>query len=255
MATDEAILEAVGQGSALPTLRLYAWNPACLSLGYSQPISDVDQDLLRQSGWDIVRRPTGGRAILHTDELTYAVITPLNEPRVSGGILESYRRLAQALLEALHLLGLPAQTAHKYPIAPGSQPDGAVCFEVPSNYEITANGKKIIGSAQARRIYGVLQHGSLPLTGNLTRITRVLRFSDEAARDEAAQRLLEHATTLETLLKTSISWEEAAAAFATAFERCLDLRLEAGHLGGMELKRAAELVQQKYSNPTWTERT
>jgi lipoate-protein ligase A len=255
MSTDEAILEAVGQGTVPPTLRLYAWNPPCLSLGYAQPIADVDLDLLRSAGWELVRRPTGGRAILHTDELTYAVITPLNEPRVSGGILESYRRLAQALLEGLHLLGLPAQAAQKYPLPAGSQPNGAVCFEVPSNYEITANGKKIIGSAQARRTSGVLQHGSLPLVGDLTRITQVLRFPDEELRKEAGQRLLEHATTLESLLESPVSWDEAAAAFATAFERCFDLRLEQGHLGGTELKRAAELVKHKYGNPAWNERT
>ena len=70
MAIDEAILEAAGREAALPTLRLYAWEPACLSLGYAQPVSDVDERALAQNGWDLVRRPTGGRAILHTDELT-----------------------------------------------------------------------------------------------------------------------------------------------------------------------------------------
>jgi lipoate-protein ligase A len=80
MAVDEAILEAVGRGASLPTLRLYAWEPACLSLGYAQPIGDVDQPRLRARGWDLVRRPTGGRAVLHTDELTYSVIAPPGEP-------------------------------------------------------------------------------------------------------------------------------------------------------------------------------
>ncbi len=254
MATDEAILEAVGSGSVPPTLRLYAWDPPCLSLGYAQPMADVDRNRLQRFGWDLVRRPTGGRAILHTDELTYAVIAPLNEPRVAGGILESYRRLAQALLGGLHLLGLPAQAEQKYPLPAGSQPNAAVCFEVPSNYEITANGKKIIGSAQARRLSGVLQHGSLPLKGDLSRITQVLDFKNESEREEAATRLLDHATTLSALLETDVSWDAAVAAFATAFERCLDLKLDMGHLAGVELKRAAELVKQKYANPEWTEK-
>jgi lipoate-protein ligase A len=255
MAVDEAILEAVGRKSVLPTLRLYAWNPPCLSLGYSQPVSDVDWSRLTDFGWQIVRRPTGGRAILHTDELTYAVIAPLNEPHVAGGIMESYRRLAEALLAALHLLGLPAQADQNYPLPNGSQPNAAVCFEVPSNYEITANGKKIIGSAQARRSVGVLQHGTLPLSGDLTRITQVLSFPEERIRQEAAERLLEHATTLENLLQTSVAWDTVAAAFATAFEKCLDLKLEQGHLTGTEMKRAAELVNEKYANRVWTLRT
>ena len=254
MAVDEAILEAVGQGSSSPTLRLYAWQPPCLSLGYAQPHSDVDLAALNNSGWQIVRRPTGGRAILHTDELTYAVIAPLHESRVEGGILESYRRLAGALLQALQLLGLHAQADHNYHRPADSQPNGAVCFDVPSNYEITANGKKIIGSAQARRLSGVLQHGSLPLCGDLTRITRVLAFPNENERREAAAKLLEHATTLETILKRPISWADAASVFKTGFEQSLDLNLKPGHLNGIELKRAAELVKEKYGNPEWTNR-
>src|SRR5512133_1650859 len=84
MAVDEAILEFAARGEVLPTLRLYAWEPACLSLGYAQPASDVDLEALRSHGWEMVRRPTGGRAILHTDELTYSVSGPQNEPRLTG---------------------------------------------------------------------------------------------------------------------------------------------------------------------------
>ncbi len=122
MAADEAILEAVGRGDSLPTLRLYAWDPACLSLGYAQPLSDVDIPRLQSHGWEMVRRPTGGRAILHTDEITYSVIAPLDEPRVAGTVLESYSRLAAALVEALHLLDLPVEVQERPGEQQGSQP-------------------------------------------------------------------------------------------------------------------------------------
>src|SRR3989337_4154135 len=82
MALDESILEQIGRGASLPTLRLYAWDPACLSLGHAQPFADVDMTRLKERGWEVVRRATGGRAILHTDELTYSVIAPNDEPRV-----------------------------------------------------------------------------------------------------------------------------------------------------------------------------
>jgi lipoyl(octanoyl) transferase len=108
MAMDEAILEAVGRNESLPTLRLYAWDPACLSLGYAQPFTDVDIPRLRARGWDVVRRPTGGRAVLHIDELTYAVMAPVNEPRVAGSVLESYQRLAQALVGRCSPTRVPA---------------------------------------------------------------------------------------------------------------------------------------------------
>jgi len=90
MAVDEAILEAVGREAVPATLRLYSWQPACLSLGYAQPSEDVDQEALRKRGWELVRRPTGGKAILHTDEITYSVIGPEYDERLSGGVLESY---------------------------------------------------------------------------------------------------------------------------------------------------------------------
>jgi len=254
MAVDEAILEAVGQGRVPPTLRLFAWEPPCLSLGYAQPIADVDNAALASRGWGLVRRPTGGRAILHTDELTYSVIAPLTEPRVAGSILESYRRLSHALLSALNILELPARADKDHPI-PGNTPaNGPVCFEVPSNYEITVSGKKLIGSAQARRREGVLQHGSLPLVGDLTRITQALSFADESSRRLAAQRLLDHATTVESCLGRAVPWEEAALSFMAGFEGALNLRLVRANLTVEEQHRAAELVAQKYAHPSWTNR-
>ncbi|MGC8855613.1 MAG: lipoate--protein ligase family protein [Anaerolineae bacterium] len=252
MAVDEAILEHIGRGEVPPTLRLYAWNPACLSLGYAQPFADVDVTRLRSHGWEVVRRPTGGRAILHVDELTYSVIGPAHHPLLVGSVLESYQRLAQALLAAIRSLELPVQMEEE-----GSQTSAltnAVCFEVPSTYEITVKGKKLIGSAQARRKEGVLQHGSLPLTGDLTRITQALAFADENARQQAACRLLARATTVEAALGRAVAWETAAQAFVRAFETQLGLSFERGELSGSEIRRAEELIVEKYDHPAWTER-
>lgn len=252
MAVDEAILEHVGRGAEIPTLRLYAWEPACLSLGYAQPYGDVDVFRLAERGWDVVRRVTGGRAILHTDELTYSVAAPLGEKIVEGSLLESYARLARALLEAVSSLGLGAEMKGS---VPRDQPSGnPVCFEMPSAYEITAQGKKLIGSAQARRREGVLQHGSLPLTGDLARIVEVLVFADAAARREAGRRLLARATTLESVLGRSVSWEETAEALSRAFESRLEICLKLASLTSSEHRRADDLMHEKYDHPQWTER-
>jgi lipoate-protein ligase A len=110
MAIDHAIMEAVAGGRVPPTLRFYAWEPPCLSLGYTQPASDVDQDRLNARGWGLVRRMTGGRAILHTDELTYSVAVRANDPVVAGDIVESYRRLSRAILHCLHMLGADVES-------------------------------------------------------------------------------------------------------------------------------------------------
>ncbi len=252
MAADQAIIEHIGRRAAIPTLRLYAWDPPCLSLGQGQPFADVDIVRLEERGWDVVRRPTGGRAILHTDEITYSIIAPADEPRVAGSILESYNRLSAALLEAVKALGLPVEI--KEDTGPNREAPNPVCFEVPSAYEITVNGKKIIGSAQARRKEGVLQHGSLPLTGNLARITDVLAFSDDSSRSEAAARLLSRATTVRAVLGHEVLWNDAAQALVWAFEAKLGLTLETGELSASELSRADELVREKYNHPDWTRR-
>jgi len=252
MALDQSILEHIGRGESKPTLRLYAWEPACLSLGHAQPYADVDKQRLKQHGWEVVRRATGGRAILHTDELTYSVIAPSDEPRVEGSVLESYNRLAQALLLAVKSLEIPVEV--KEGKADNRATPNPVCFEVPSTYEITVDGKKLIGSAQARKKDGVLQHGSLPLMGNLTRICQALTFESESARKEASKRLLERATTVESALGRVISWETAAQAFVKAFEAQLGLSFERGELSESESKRTDDLVKEKYDHPSWTER-
>jgi lipoate-protein ligase A len=264
MAADEAVLEHVGRGASLPTLRLYAWEPACLSLGHAQPFSDVDTHRLKECGWEVVRRATGGRAILHTDELTYSVIAPNDEPRVAGTVLESYNRLAQALLLAVKNLGLPVEMNNviaqdavlsgKAVSKDGLLRNNPICFEVPSTYEITVNGKKLIGSAQARKKEGVLQHGSLPLTGDLSRICQALVFENESARVEASKRLLARAATVESALGRAVRWDAAAKAFIRAFETQLGLSLEKGSLSESESKRTIELVHEKYDHPSWTER-
>lgn len=252
MAVDEAILETAPLGEVPPTLRLYAWEPACLSLGYAQSALDADLAALAQHGWGLVRRPTGGRAILHTDELTYSIIASHHEPRLHGSILESYRRIAAALLSALHQLGIPAESSAIQQVSPGSDPKGPVCFEVPSNYEITWAGKKLIGSAQARRKEGILQHGSLPLVGDLARITQALAFQNETERQVTTSRLLNRAVTAEDSLGRPVSWEEAAQAFIGAFSRVLNLDLGPGELTNAELQRADELLRKKFAAHDWT---
>jgi lipoyl(octanoyl) transferase len=254
MALDEALLECTARKASLPVLRLYAWNPACISLGYSQPGTDVDQDAADRRGWHIVRRPTGGRAILHTDELTYSVMAPLDEPRVTGSVLESYRRLSVALVAAIQSLGIAVQAEKEYPNTIKTNSGGPVCFDVPSNYEITANGKKLIGSAQARRLGGVLQHGSLPLHGDLTRIIQGLVYSDDAARQRAAQRLLERAATVEMILNQRVAWEEAANAFVQGFSQTLNIEFIVDEPTPAEKERARELAVEKYASDQWTYR-
>ena len=249
MAVDSAILEAVEQGAAQTTLRLYDWSPPCLSIGYNQAFSDIDLQHLKSFGWDIVRRPTGGRAILHIDELTYSVIGPKTDPHLRGSLMDSYRQISRALYQALLSLGLSVEIhTGKNPLA-HHQP---ICFENPSDFEITVNGKKIIGSAQARKKEGILQHGSLPLSGNLARITEVLAYSTENDRAEAKKILLEKAATASSESGQEISWEKAALAFRKAFTEVLNLDLVEKNLSSWELERARYLADNQFGSSEWT---
>jgi lipoyl(octanoyl) transferase len=251
MAIDEAILEATTAGRVLPTLRFYRWSPPCLSLGYSQPAVDVDRPRCAERGWDLVRRPTGGKAILHTDELTYSVCAPLGEPRVAGGIVESYGRLVAGLMAGLQLAHLaPAEARPAYGEAQAAV--GPVCFDGPAKYEVTVDLKKLIGSAQSRRLGGVLQHGTLPLTGDITRIVEVLAYPDEAAREQARQRLLGRALTLEDALGRNASFDEVAQLMAQGFAQALNLNLIPAELTAGEIEAATRIRREKYANETWT---
>jgi len=258
MAIDEAILHALANGAGCPTLRFYQWEPPCLSLGYNQSHAEVDEAACAHLDYTWVRRPTGGRAILHTDELTYSVIAPDSEPRVRGGILKSYRQLSTGLLAGLRALGADVFQAQEEK-ALNSQ-KSAVCFDTPSNYEITVRGKKLIGSAQVRRRGMVLQHGSLPLSGDLTRIfaclRRVATGSDQPGQNptEWGDWLLARACTLEQALGRGVSFREAADALAQGFASALNLRLEPGDLSDDERKLVERLRRDQYANDEWNRR-
>lgn len=246
MATDEAIWLGVAQRLVPPTLRLYSWSPPCLSLGRHQPAGDAHHQALRALGYDLVRRPTGGRAILHTDELTYSVAVPLKDPRVRGDVLSSCRRLSEGLLAAMQFLGVGQVVAAQR--APRPAPPDAVCFEAPGTFEIAAGGRKLIGSAQMRGRGALLQHGTLPLCGDIARICAVLAVPADP------ERVRSRAATLEQLLGHPVSWEQAADAVAVGFAQSLNLRLERGGLTPQERETARQLQKRKYGSEAWTAR-
>lgn len=253
MALDEALLESTSSRLSKPTLRLYAWSPPCLSLGNAQPSSQVDLALIQRLNWDIVRRSTGGRAILHTDELTYSVAAPLDNPHFNGGVLESYKHICQGLVQALKILELNIEIQPEVKLT-NTEREQPICFEIPSSYEITAGGKKLIGSAQVRRKGGVLQHGTLPLYGDIARICQVLTFPNDKLRHSAAEQLRQRATTIEQLLNVRISWDEVADAVKFGFQNALGLTLDQQDPSRDELFRAEQLMEEKFTKDEWTHR-
>ena len=243
MAIDEAIMDAVAEGSTPPTIRFYQWEPACVSLGKRQPRTSIDVERCRLDGVDIVHRATGGLAILHTDELTYAIAAHPEDPRAEGAIVDSYRRLSQGLVAGLERLGVDAVMQ---PVDPtGGHNHSAACFVAPSAYELVASGRKLMGSAQTRPYGRLLQHGSLPLTGDIARLANYLEFPSESERSTFAAELRGRATTLEAVLGRHIDFQEAALALADGFTRALNLSLEPATLTTSEMLAARRIAASK----------
>jgi lipoate-protein ligase A len=254
MAIDQAIAEACAAGESLPTLRFYQWKPPAVSLGRHQPHAEIDHAAVAAAGYEVVRRPTGGRAILHTDEFTYSVAAAQSEARLTGGVMDAYLNISNALLAGLQELGVTAQKA------PASMRAGsdvsAACFEVPSAYEITAAGRKLMGSAQSRRAGYVLQHGSLPLVGDITRLIDVLVLEPGAAQSLRAD-LTARACTLAQALHVpddspEVQFTAVCAAMCHGFAETLALTLKPAPLSSSELRRAAVLIREQFANDEWT---
>jgi lipoyl(octanoyl) transferase len=246
MAVDEVLLDGVAAGSAPPTIRFYQWAPPCLSLGYFQAFEVVDAAGCRNLGVDVVRRPTGGRAILHDRELTYSVALPLRLLGNGGGVLPSYHRLSLALERGLRRLGVPVVLAPES--AAQSGPDhGPACFDRPSAHEILLGGRKLVGSAQMRRATGILQHGSIVIEPRIDRLLACLRLPDgsvDGIEDGVAG------------LAEVGDFEPAAiaVALADALVEEFEAMLVQSPLRPDERRAAEALAASKYQTVEWTER-
>jgi lipoate-protein ligase A len=229
MAVDDALLILRGQGRSLPTLRLFSFRPPCLSLGRFQP---TPPETCRETGLDVVRRPTGGRAVLHRGDICYSVIAPADHPLVAGSIHQSYAKIARALAEALAVLGLPPL---REAAAQGPLPVADWCFEAMAPHELALDGAKLVGSAQLRRDGILLQQGSI-------------RLAPPDGQPSGAM-------SLEEALGRRLSRREMASALVDGFGRAWAVQFRRGPLTAEEERLAQQLEREKYANPAWTWRT
>lgn len=251
MGLDEAVLESAERGDSPPTLRFYRWRPTCLSIGYSQTAQGFDLAALARRGWGFVRRPSGGRAVLHRDEVTYCIAAPAADWRMAGGVLESYRRLSAGFRCGLSLLGLPVSDERNAVTVGGTS---AACFDAPSRYELTAAGRKLVGSAQWRRGDGVLQHGSIPLSGDVGEVVDFLKLPKEE-RERARDLLRQRAATVAQALGRTAGFDEVVDALARGLALTLGITWEEAPLTRDELRRASGLAQTKYESDAWNLRS
>lgn len=249
MAIDEALLQTLAQNRAqLPTLRFYGWEPAALSLGYAQSFAkEVDEQACREAGIDIVRRPTGGRAVLHQYELTYSVIAPEIDEHVQGTVMESYLKISQALLAGFQSLEIPAE------MTPGNLASGgsAACFDAPSWYELVVDGRKLVGSAQVRKEGILLQHGSIILHFDAELLFRLLKFPNDQVRQRLLATFRKKACALDEVWPHPITREELEGAICRGFAEIMGIGLRESGLRDEERELAESLIP-KYEGAAWT---
>jgi lipoate-protein ligase A len=234
MAVDAAVLENPSR-IRVPTVRMYRWKPACLSLGIHQRDSRVDYPACRRDGVDVVRRPTGGRAVLHSDEATYSIVVPAGSEWSGLPKQELYRNVSESIVCGLSRLGLPVSYEKRSGRPPSPRDASAVmsCFSSAARWEILLDGRKLVGSAQKLGLSGVLQHGSI-LTGEGHR--RLPDYISGAAASE------DPAVSVEAYTGRGVPFGDVEAAVRSGFESVFKIRFEPAALTGEE-----ERLAEKYA--------
>jgi len=247
MATDSAMARLAGDLPYAATLRVYGWHPPTISLGYHQSLDDLELDQCRRDGIEVVYRPTGGRAVLHSEELTYAVVVGPGSYLFGLDIMTLYERLSHAILDALNRLRISAlfDRSQRTPQNFSRGELSSLCYASAIQHEIGVDGKKLVGSAQRRFEHAVLQHGSILLGPHHSQLARYLRQGDETWR-KAVQRYMEqHTVTLNALRTPPVGYEELATALQTGFAGVLAIALTAAPLTSGEIACVEELRQQQ----------
>lgn len=249
MTADEAL--ATHHDQTVPILRVYCWSPFTISLGYHQSIRELNVVQCRKDGLGIVRRPTGGRAILHAQEVTYSVIIPKSHPLFDKSSLSIYKLISSALVTGLNELGMPASLEKKN----GSDAEFArynrrfSCFATSAKYEIHYQSRKCVGSAQRRFENGLLQHGSILLGDEHLNLTKYIS-ANGTGEDETSRALLQSRTaTLDSISNRNTTFDEIATCLKHGFEKTFDTTLNPDEFSADELQRIEQLKPQ-YMNLT-----
>lgn len=217
MRTDIEMFEAYENGTIGSTLRIYSWNPPCISLGYSQNTAEeIDVERAGELGWDLVKRPTGGGIVFHNEaEVTYSLVTALDNPILPKGLVPSYKKISEAIIYALKLIKISAEI--RKPSAVSRKQKAELCFSYPAEYEVVVGSRKIVGSAQKRGKRTLLQQGSIFVQSTAPELFSLLRKPYTEY----------NAVSVEELLGREIGFNELSNALIKGFETELGIKFNA----------------------------
>lgn len=257
MAMDEALLNFVSRGKIDPVIRFYTWNPATLSIGYFQRLKkEIDIEKVKEKGYGLVRRQTGGRGVLHDKELTYSVIVPESHPKMPTTVTEAYRVISQGLLEGFKNLGFETYFAvprSKEEREKLKQPRSSVCFDAPSWYELVVEGRKIAGSAQTRQKGVILQHGSILQDIDVDELFDLFIFKHDRLKNKMKEAFVDKAVAINDISEKHITLNEMEDAFKEGFKEGLQIEFKPLTLTDEQMNEVKEL-EEKFRSDEWTYR-
>ncbi|OQX88514.1 hypothetical protein B6D60_02080 [candidate division KSB1 bacterium 4484_87] len=248
MVIDEVLATKIVPETNVPVLRLYGWKPYAISLGYHQSAKEFKLEKCAQDNIDLVRRPTGGRAVFHAEEVTYSVIIPRGHCFFSEDIFTTYNRISEGLLQGLHQFGVNAELVHREEdeAKNGAYKKSVPCFSTSARYEIAFDGKKLVGSAQRRYENSILQHGSI-LTGEYhLNLAKYVKLRDGITEEDFRQQLADKTITVSQILAKPVNWEALAAALRMGFQQKFNIQFIDNPLTSQEI---AEVKQRRVTYP------
>jgi lipoyl(octanoyl) transferase len=254
MAVDEALLESASRST--PTLRLFTWSEPCLSVGCLQPTSDIDLAACQRAGLPLVRRASGGTAVLHENTLGFSIVVPPGHRFAVSDIVESYRLLAPAAQLALKQLGVPCELVQPEQASRGRSRGlgSAACFAELAPYELVVGPRKVVGNSQLRRRGAILHHAVIHLDLNPGRFAGFLKTNSLDEIRQLSRLLDSRIGSLASVVGRPVRAEEAADCARSAFAEAFGVELVPGALTSAERETAQKLVAEKYGSPSWTYR-
>lgn len=248
MAIDEAIMTAYREGKSKPTLRFYTWEPACLTIGYFQKLEkEINLQKCKELNIDCVRRITGGRAVLHDNELTYSIVVGENNELIDSSIKESYKFMSQGIVKGFEIEGIEVDNLSKGERIKREKLSAA-CFNTHADYEITINNKKVVGSAQHRKDGVILQHGSIVKDFNVDKLFEVINTKTPELKERAKRFTSSKASGIENEIGCEVNIESLEKSLISGFEKVLNVKFDIEELSEYELELANNLYKKYISD-------
>ena len=243
MAIDEVISQISVPRDHKPVLRVYGWRPYAISLGYNQDENDINVERCHRDNIDIVRRPTGGRAVFHAEEVTYSIVLPKNSTLFSKDTLDIYNMISQGLVEGLRLIGVTAQLMRRTSTNSLNEKSNIPCFSSAAKYEITYQGKKLVGSAQRRYQNSILQHGSILVGIMHLKLGEYISTDKDINIENFTNYLKKKTISISQIVPDKIKYEQIIWGIKTGFQNFFKIQFLEGQLTPQEIYEVQKIIK------------